>query len=480
MKTVEGILLDVGGAPRSTVDQLRHEATGARIFSPEAHDVVLTLFRRGYRLGLVSNTASSVEILAALKELHLTGCFETVILPAVAGTREPRLAILLEATRRMSLAPEKCAYIGDRVDGDVAAARRAGFSEAIILDDPSRAQSAGEGSDPLGPDAVVPDLPSLLEIFPPRPAPRPAIVYDASLSTMWAINNFPTLADFFEAARRMGFSRIELGHHITTSMLAGIELNGFQFSSIHEPCPTDFGEAELKRRDWLISSTDEACRLEGVRAIQRSIDLARQVAASAIVIHAGHSTVDKDKLERKLRAMIAAGQRHSDEYHAIHGQLVKLRAEHAPAGLESVRKSMLELLAYAAPFGIRLGLENRNYYVEYPSPDELGLLLSLAGPEQIGFVYDIGHAEAQSRLGLIPNELWLGRFASRIIGVHLHDVAGTSDHYAPGLGDVDFTKAGASLPQNCFRTCEFQTFNTPEQVKAGLAYLAEHGCIKTL
>ena len=218
----------------------------------------------------------------------------------------------------------------------------------------------------------------------------------------------------------------------------------------------------------------------GASAIRRSIDMARRVGASAIVIHAGHSTLDKDRLEKKLRAMIDAGQRHSDQYHAVHGQLVKLRAEHAAAGFNSVQKSLRELLAYAAPFGIRLGLENRNYYVEYPSPDELGLLLGLAGPEQIGFVYDIGHAEAQSRLGFTPNEVWLERFASRIIGVHLHDVAGTSDHYAPGLGDIDFTRAAESLPPNSFRTCEFQTFNRPEQVKAGLAYLAEHGCIKRL
>ena len=34
------------------------------------------------------------------------------------------------------------------------------------------------------------------------------------------------------------------------------------------------------------------------------------------------------------------------------------------------------------------------------------------------------------------------------------------------------------LPEDAFRTCEFQNFNSPEQVKAGLEFLAEHGCIK--
>jgi hypothetical protein len=34
------------------------------------------------------------------------------------------------------------------------------------------------------------------------------------------------------------------------------------------------------------------------------------------------------------------------------------------------------------------------------------------------------------------------------------------------------------LPETALRTCEFQTFNTPEQVKAGLDVLLESGCVK--
>jgi hypothetical protein len=35
------------------------------------------------------------------------------------------------------------------------------------------------------------------------------------------------------------------------------------------------------------------------------------------------------------------------------------------------------------------------------------------------------------------------------------------------------------LPRNAFRTCEFQPFNSPQQVKAGLRFLFEHHCITT-
>jgi HAD superfamily hydrolase (TIGR01549 family) len=462
------------------LNQLYRDFTGTRIVFPETHDVILELFRRGYRLGLVSNTTSSVEVPAALKELHLTGCFDAVVLSAVIGKRKPDPAILLDAVRRMGIAPEKCAYIGDRVDRDVAAAHKAGFSEAVILRDPRQIKLEKDDHSHLVPDHVITNLTGLLEIFPHRSAPQPATVYDASLSTMWALKNFPTLTDFFEAARRMGFARIELNHKVTTPMLAGIDLSHYQFSSVHEPCPADISEDELKKRDWLISSTDEACRIEGVNAIKRSIDIANRIGASAIVIHSGQSTTDKDKLEKKLRILIDEGKRASDEYRAIHAQMVNIRAEHATASFEALKKSILELLSHAEPLGVRLGLENRYHYLEHPSPDELQILLDLAGPKQIGFIYDIGHAETLDCLGFYPRSEWLERFATRIIGTHLHDVINTTDHYAPGLGNLDFKTTGDYLPADAFRTCEFQNSNSPEQVKAGLEFLAEHGCIKKL
>ncbi len=245
------------------LNQLYREAIGVRVVFPQSREVILELFRRGYRLGLVSNTTSSIEVPALLKELEISGCFETVILSTVVGKRKPNPAILLDATQRMGIAPENCAYIGDRIDRDVAAARQAGFSKAIILRDSSQPELANIHPSNLVPDHTLENLSELLDIFP-RPAPRqlnPAAVYDASFSTMWAIKMFPQLTDFFEFARRTGFARIELNHKITSAMLAGIDLRRTQFSSVHEPCPADISADELKKRDWLISSTDEGAPL---------------------------------------------------------------------------------------------------------------------------------------------------------------------------------------------------------------------------
>ena len=458
------------------LNQLYREWNGQREIFPESREVVLELFRRGYRLGLVSNTTSSVEVPALFEELEITGCFETVILSTVIGKRKPDPSILLHATQCMGIAPERCAYIGDRIDRDVAVARNAGFSQAILLRDPRQRITERRNAQNLSPDHRIENLRELLDLFPRRSPPEPAAVSDASLSTMWAIKTLPTLADFFEFARRSGFARVELNHKVTSAMLNGIDLCRFEVSSVHEPCPADISADELKKRDWLVSSTDEDCRREGVKAIQRSIDLASRLGAAAVVIHAGHTSLDHG-LEKKLRALSASGNHDSEEYHAIQQQMIHVRAGLAEAAFESVKKSILELLAYADGTGVRLGIENRYHYKEIPSPDELEALLCLAEPSRIGFIYDVGHAETLDRLGFYLHEEWLKLFGPRIIGVHLHDVLGMTDHYAPGRGGVDFSMVAKYLPKGAFRTCEFQTFNTPEQVKAGLKFLVEQGCI---
>src|SRR5512137_1161341 len=71
------------------LNQIWRTAIGIRIMIPEAQATLLDLFRRGYRLGLVSNTTSSTEVPYHLDELGLAGCFDTVILSCLVGMRKP-------------------------------------------------------------------------------------------------------------------------------------------------------------------------------------------------------------------------------------------------------------------------------------------------------------------------------------------------------------------------------------------------------
>jgi len=303
-------------------------------------------------------------------------------------------------------------------------------------------------------------------------------VSDVSLSTMWGIGQFKTLADFFDAARGLGFTRFELNHAVNSAMLDTVHLNGHKISSVHEPCPADISASALKNRNWLLSAPDQENRQRGVEAVRRSIDLARELGAQVVIVHPGRVDIDP-ALEMSLRELYKAGQSNTPEYDRAKERLVSARAAQADANLESVRRSLVELAEYAVRQGLRLGLENRYYYFEIPLPDELDMLLDLGYEDIIGYWHDVGHAQTLENLGFSPHREWLSRFAQRIVGTHLHDVAGIRDHLAAGLGQIDWDMVARHLPASALRTCEFQTFNSPQQVVAGVQWLTDKGCMGT-
>lgn len=302
------------------------------------------------------------------------------------------------------------------------------------------------------------------------------MAFDVSLSSMWAIGRFQSLAGFFKAAKALGFDGVELNHAVNSGMLDGLNLNGQRIASIHEPCPADPAASVLKARNWLVSAPDERKRQKGVAAIRRSVELARRLGAQVVVVHAGRVDVDPE-LETAVVELYKQGQADGPAYARAKERLVAARAAQAEVNLRPVRRSLGELAAYAAQAGVRLALENRYHYLEIPLLDEASGLLE-AGDGQIGFWYDVGHAEVLDRLGFGPHEEWLRRYAPRMMGVHLHDVRGLQDHYAAGLGEVDWDMVAAYLPPDALRTCEFRSDTTPEQVAEGLQFLVGKGCIR--
>jgi sugar phosphate isomerase/epimerase len=294
---------------------------------------------------------------------------------------------------------------------------------------------------------------------------------DIALSTMWAIGQFPSLAAFFAAGRRLGFARFELNHAITSAMLEGQWLDG-NITSIHEPCPADVSAAELKRRNWLISAPDEEDRRQGVLATRRSIDLAHELGVRSVIVHPGQVDIDP-ALESALVDLYHAGRYNQPEYIEAKERLAAARTAQAQNNMRSVRRSLIELAEVAAGMGIRLGLENRLHYYEIPLPDELDELLNLGLGDVVGYWHDVGHAQILEHLGFHTHEEWLRRFGDRIMGVHLHDVVGLTDHLAAGLGQVDWDMVSGYLPASAVRTCEFRSANSPQAVAAGLKWLAD-------
>lgn len=148
-------------------EQLTHlwrGTQGRRVVRPDARLVVAELARRGYRLGVISNTISARAVPRGLEEYGLANYFQTVILSSTFGQRKPDPAIFLEATRQVGVSPARSAYVGDQISRDVVGPRQAGFAMAIIIDNP-RARKEMQAQLLFKPDVVIQALSDLLDIF---------------------------------------------------------------------------------------------------------------------------------------------------------------------------------------------------------------------------------------------------------------------------------------------------------------------------
>ena len=143
------------------------ERKGRTIPLPGAGETLAELKHRGYRLGVISNTMSSLDIPHSVEQFGWSGYFEVMVLASGVKTRKPAPEPYLEATRALNVVPAACAYVGNRFIKDIAGCKRAGFALGIMLENPDQPQPA-ERDQSGSPDVVIHSLSELLDIFPVR------------------------------------------------------------------------------------------------------------------------------------------------------------------------------------------------------------------------------------------------------------------------------------------------------------------------
>jgi sugar phosphate isomerase/epimerase len=294
---------------------------------------------------------------------------------------------------------------------------------------------------------------------------------EPSLSTMWIQRRFDRLVEFFAAGRAMGFTQFELSHGLTAAMFEGVVPGQQTITSVHDPCP----RPPEGNRVYL-SSVDEEARTRAVAVAKATVDTACRFGAEAVVLHVGRVEVDRD-LEARLRELYKQGLAGTAEYAAAKAHLIAARAERAAQHLPAVVKSLEELISYARQRDIVLGLENRVYYLEVPTYEEMAILLERFDGPPIFYWHDTGHAQVLANLGFTPHEEWLRSFSSRMVGIHFHDVRGINDHLAAGRGDLNFRAIAPYVPEDAVRTCEFDWPFTAEEIVAGVEHLRKTGCL---
>lgn len=146
---------------------LYRQTMGHRHAQPDAQQVIQELNRRGYRLGILSNTITEREIPEWLEQDGLSRYFPTVVLSSIFGRRKPGPEIFWEAARRIGVEPARAAYVADNPSRDVPGSRRAGFGMMILMLTPEEEETKDLTGE-CQPDKVIHTLSELLEMFPPR------------------------------------------------------------------------------------------------------------------------------------------------------------------------------------------------------------------------------------------------------------------------------------------------------------------------
>lgn len=299
-----------------------------------------------------------------------------------------------------------------------------------------------------------------------------------ALSTMFAQQDrFEDGAAFARFAAEAGYDAIEISHSTAPEKLRQIlDANVLPVTSVHQPAPWVLHSDGRGNSKCNLASTDGIERICAIDYAKESITWAARIGAPRVVVHLGAVTEEAMfQEEYDMRRMFDSGRASEPRFAELREALIERRRSLAEPYVEAARASLQELVDFAEPRGVTIGIENRYHYHEIPHPSEYEFLLEGFVPEQVGYWHDTGHAEVLHRLGLIDRLAWLDALSNRLVGAHLHDVEGIGDHRAPGDGDVNWDYIVAGISQLSSYTLEINQHQSDERVCQAPKFLASVG-----
>ncbi len=302
-----------------------------------------------------------------------------------------------------------------------------------------------------------------------------------AVSTVWAKARALEAASHGPAAEaaailalldQLNLDLVELEYRLPSEVIARLwpefKARGWAVGSVHNfsPLPPGVPRNQASGDLYNLASLDREERARAVDNTLRTLELASELEATAVVLHLGWVESLKDKIvtpeAAEARALTPALGAHLER-----------RARQAARHLDAASFSLERLAQRAAPLGLRLGLENRYHAFQIPSLPELALLLERFAGAPVGLWYDCGHAWVQELAGLAPAAEWLSFFGHTLVGCHLHDVKGADDHQAPGAGDIGWPALTKALAPAPLKVMEVASGPEAGQMRDGAAMLNE-------
>jgi sugar phosphate isomerase/epimerase len=293
------------------------------------------------------------------------------------------------------------------------------------------------------------------------------------ISTCWWYNRDERPDKVLEQVLEMGLDGIELEYRITESFFREMRpLLGDRLKvlSIHNFFPKPEGKGIQRGGGdlFLLSSSVEAERLEAVQYTIRSMEHASDLGALAVILHMGRVEMDyprEDIFDAHRRGVL----RQDEGVSLIRGLLLK-RKRNRLKHLDAALKSLDTLNKRAEKLGVHLGVENRYHLNEIPDFHEIGIILKAFRGGRVRYWHDLGHAQAQENMGIIPQRDLLTAYGNKLVGIHIHDIRGLDDHLSPGQGEMDFQEIQPFLGPSIIKIFEIHSRVNRVQLDRGIAF----------
>ncbi|MBI5638212.1 MAG: TIM barrel protein [Nitrospinae bacterium] len=299
-----------------------------------------------------------------------------------------------------------------------------------------------------------------------------------AISTCWRSEELTDPPALIAAMKETGMNALELEFRVGAPLFEAIEKNreawGIRVSSLHAVCPSAPGRGK-GAEEFLISDLDDEQRKRGVRDVIETLRRAAGIGAGAVVLHCGAISEELNAHKTMMR-FCDEGKLDGPEAEAAREALLVKRVAAARRPFAQTLKSLDAINGAAVKAGVKVGLENRYYFGEFPLFEEFGVIFNMFDGGNLHYWHDTGHAHTLQTLFGIPHRKMLETFGSRLVGMHLHDVVnGYTDHNEPGCGAVDWDMVKGFLKPDTIRVMEINRRIPLDRALQGAAFLRAKG-----
>lgn len=108
------------------------EATLKRL--PHLDKVLIELKRKGFKLGIITNTVTSREehVRKALRKINVEKYFGVIVTSVDVGHEKPDERIFMTALRALRVKPKEAVMVGNRVSADIVGGNRMGMKTILF------------------------------------------------------------------------------------------------------------------------------------------------------------------------------------------------------------------------------------------------------------------------------------------------------------------------------------------------------------